>query len=52
MSIKLDVAYQYDGSLEGLMCCVYESYYKLELPLMFFSRSEPQATLLESANGV
>jgi len=43
----LNVAYMYDGSLEGLLCCVYESYYQKELPVLIFSQSEPQATLFE-----
>jgi len=35
----------YDGSFEGLMCCVHESYYKKELPSLIFSYSEVQETL-------
>ncbi|MCL2426884.1 MAG: TIGR03915 family putative DNA repair protein [Oscillospiraceae bacterium] len=47
MSYRSDVAYVYDGSLEGLLCCVYESYYKKELPSLIFSHSEVQGTLFE-----
>jgi len=35
----------YDGSFEGLLCCVYESYYQKELPSMIFNHEEAQATL-------
>jgi len=35
----------YDGSLEGLLCCVYESYYQKELPSMIFSHNAVQETL-------
>jgi len=41
------IAYLYDGSYEGMLCCVYESYYQRELPEMIFSYSEMQATLFE-----
>ena len=45
MSYRTDLAYLYDGSFEGLLCCVYESYYEKELPSMIFSHSETQETL-------
>jgi len=45
MSYRTDVAYLYDGSFDGLLCCVYESYYQKELPSMIFSHSEMQETL-------
>jgi len=35
----------YDGSFEGLLCCVYESYYQRELPSMIFAHDEMQETL-------
>jgi len=44
-SLRSDIAYLYDGSFEGLLCCVYESYYQKELPALIFSHSEIQATL-------
>ena len=43
--MRTDIAYLYDGSFDGLLCCVYESYYKKELPSLIFSHSEEQATL-------
>ena len=27
-----EIIYQYDGSFEGLLCCVFESYTKKERP--------------------
>ena len=44
---KLDIAYLYDGSFEGLLCCVYESYYQRELPSMIFNHDEMQETLFD-----
>jgi len=45
MSYRTDIAYLYDGSFDGLLCCVHESYYQKELPSMIFSHSEVQETL-------
>jgi len=45
MSYRSDIAYLYDGSFEGLLCCVHESYYKKELPSMIFSADKLQETL-------
>ena len=47
MPYRTDIAYLYDGSFEGLMCCVYESYYKKELPELIFTKDEAQATLYD-----
>ena len=45
MSYRTDIAYLYDGSFEGLLCCVYESYYQKELPSMIFHYGQAQGTL-------
>ena len=45
MSHRTDIAYLYDGSFEGLLSCIYESYYEKELPSMIFNHAEVQATL-------
>jgi probable DNA metabolism protein len=45
MPYRTDIAYLYDGSFEGLLCCVYESYYQKELPSMIFSHNQTQETL-------
>jgi len=39
------IAYLYDGSFEGFLCCVYESYYQKELPFLIFNHDETQETL-------
>lgn len=38
--------YCYDGSFEGLLCCVFESYYNKEAPSDVISQSEPVPLLL------
>ena len=45
MSYRTNIAYLYDGSFEGLLCCVYASYYQKELPSMIFHYGEEQGTL-------
>ncbi|MCL2568694.1 MAG: TIGR03915 family putative DNA repair protein [Oscillospiraceae bacterium] len=45
MPYRTDIAYLYDGSFEGLLCCVYESYYQKELPAMIFHYETVQETL-------
>ena len=36
-----DVIYQYDGSLDGVLCCVYESYVYKEAPAAFCCDEDP-----------
>ena len=31
----MDVVYEYDGTLEGFLCCVYDSYVYKESPVGF-----------------
>ena len=45
MSYRTDLAYLYDGSFDGLLCCIYESYYEKELPSLIFNYDEVQETL-------
>lgn len=40
-----EIVYLYDGSFEGLLCCVFESYEKKEHPTAVLPYDEPQATL-------
>lgn len=47
MSYRTDIAYRYDGSFNGLMCCVFESFYSKEMPLGIFSPEDEQETLFE-----
>lgn len=39
------VAYRYDGSFEGFLCCIFESYTKREVPAQIFSDEEAQVSL-------
>lgn len=41
----LTPAYSYDGTFEGLLCCVFESYEKKEMPPAIFGPDEAQTTL-------
>ncbi|MCL2575975.1 MAG: TIGR03915 family putative DNA repair protein [Defluviitaleaceae bacterium] len=45
MPYRTDIAYLYDGSFYGLLCCVYESYYAREMPFAIFNYDEEQETL-------
>ena len=42
---KTDIVYLYDGSFDGLLCCVFESYYKKELPFAIYDYGQQQDTL-------
>lgn len=42
---RSDVIYQYDGSFDGLLCCVFESYDQKEIPADILSPGEHQAML-------
>ncbi|WP_083677848.1 TIGR03915 family putative DNA repair protein [Paenibacillus sp. FSL R7-0337] len=42
------LAYTYDGSFEGLLCCVFESYAWKETPLTIHSADAEQGLLLEA----
>lgn len=48
MSYRTDLAYRYDGSFEGLLCCVFESYEQKEIPLDIHSVEEEQGLLFET----
>ena len=47
MSAATDVIYRYDGSFEGLLCCVFESYQQKEIPRAICPAAEGQLTLLQ-----
>ena len=44
-TLNTNIVYLYDGSFEGLLCCVHESYYKKELPVMILDYEQTQETL-------
>jgi len=46
MPNRSNLIYRYDGSFEGLLCCVFESYDQHEIPLDIFSPASLQTTLL------
>ena len=41
-----DLIYRYDGSYEGLLCCVFESYDRKEIPLAIRPVEDGQTTLI------
>ncbi len=45
---RADIVYEYDGSFEGLLCCVFESYLCKEIPADILSPTAAQTTLLPS----
>lgn len=45
MPDRSDVIYKYDGSFDGLMCCVFESYTRHELPFEILSPAMLQTPL-------
>ena len=47
MPERSDVTYLYDGSFEGLMCCVFESYRSGEKPSAIFGPGERQLSLFD-----
>ena len=51
VSMGVPVAYMYDGSFEGFLCCVYDSVYRREMPLSV-TREEDAPMLLDQARFV
>ena len=43
-----DIAYRYDGSFPGFLCCIFESYAKKELPAAVLPPEEGQLSLFGS----
>ena len=35
-----DMIYEYDGTYEGFLCCIFESYVNKEFPIAFVSNEE------------
>lgn len=42
---RTNIVYQYDGSYDGFLCCVFESFYAKENPADIISEDEQQETL-------
>ena len=45
---RTDLIYQYDGTFDGFLCCVFRAIYEKEDPLAITPEEEAQATLLET----
>ncbi len=43
-----DIIYQYDGTFDGLLCCIYESYTKKEHPTAFYGDGDEMFSLFET----
>lgn len=48
MSDRANIVYLYDETFEGLLCCVFESYTRKEIPLLIEPISATQALLYEA----
>lgn len=48
MPDRTTLAYTYDGSFEGLLCCVFESYERKEIPFDIYALNGEQGWLFES----
>ena len=48
MHNRSDIVYIYDGSYDGLLCCIFESFEKKELPADIQSVEAPQLTLYQT----
>ncbi len=46
MPYRSDVVYRYDGTLDGFLCCVYESYQNREMPAAILGPEDAQLSLL------
>jgi len=46
MLFRTDVVYRYDGTLDGFLCCVYESYANREMPVAILGPEDEQLSLL------
>lgn len=42
-----EIIYEYDGSFDGLLCCIYESYTKKERPTAFLCDGDAELNLFE-----
>lgn len=43
--LKPTIVYRYDGSFEGFLCCVFDSFYRRETPVDILPEDLPQGTL-------
>lgn len=48
MSDRSNIVYLYDGSFDGLLCCVFDSYVRHEVPIDIFVEDAPQLLLYQT----
>ncbi len=48
MSLREDIVYRYDGTLDGMLNCIFESYARHEMPAAILPSHEPQGSLFET----
>lgn len=48
--MRTDVVYRYDGSFDGLLCCLFQSYVRHELPCAVLSPDDTQTLLFETVD--
>lgn len=48
MPQRTAVIYQYDGSFDGMLCCVFRAVYRRETPMSIVAEDHAQETLLET----
>lgn len=48
MPDRSDIVYYYDGSYEGMLCCIFESFDKKEYPLRIDAEKQPQMSIFPS----
>ncbi|MFZ2537542.1 MAG: TIGR03915 family putative DNA repair protein [Oscillospiraceae bacterium] len=48
MSDRSNIVYLYDGSFDGLLCCVFDSYVRHEIPMDILTDDAPQVLLYET----
>ncbi len=47
----METAYTYDGSLGGLLCCVFDSYTRREMPLAILTGVRSDGSRVRFRNG-
>ncbi len=48
MALREDIVYRYDGTLDGMLCCIFASYEHHELPSAILPPREAQCSLFET----
>lgn len=48
MALREDIVYRYDGTLDGMLTCIFEAFARKESPFAILSSREPQSSLFET----